>query len=79
MAWNGLDGVDDFFVGYVFGSPGETGVASVHQEDAIAFGIAPQGSDKLATLFFVQWSEVHDAFPPVLRAKNRPFQQCRFQ
>jgi hypothetical protein len=42
--------VDHFLVGYFFGGAGETRVASVGQQHAVAFGVSSQGRQQLPTL-----------------------------
>jgi hypothetical protein len=62
VARNRLDGVDDFVVGDFVCSAEETGVAAVHEDRAIALGIAPQGTDQLPAFDVIQGTEVHGTF-----------------
>src|SRR5262249_25525118 len=63
VAGHRLDGEDDLFVRHVVAGAREAGVAAVHQDGAVAFGVAPQGTNELPALRVVQRAEVHGSAP----------------
>src|ERR1700720_3988600 len=48
MTRDRLDRVDYLLIGHFVGGAGEAGVAPVHEEDAVALGVAAQGADQLS-------------------------------
>src|SRR5258708_34036937 len=59
VARHRLDGVDDLLVGHLFAGAQETGVATIHEDGAIALRVAAQGVDQLPPFGVVQGTEVH--------------------
>src|SRR6516225_1838692 len=62
VAGDRFDGADDLLVGDFVGRAGEGGIAAVHQDGAIALGVASQRVNQLAPLLGVERTEVHGTF-----------------
>src|SRR5438876_6088363 len=63
MAWHGFDGGNDLVVGHLLGGAEKRRVAPIHEDGAVAFGIAAQGADQLPPLRVIQGSKIHRMLP----------------
>src|SRR6185437_8193641 len=62
VARDRFDGGNHLFVGHFVGGAEEAGVASVHEDGAITFGVAAQSVNQLPPFGVVQGTEVHGQF-----------------
>src|SRR6516164_799325 len=63
VAGDRLDGRDDLVVGHFLGGAEKAGVAAVHEDGPIAFGVAAQGADQLPPFGVVERPEIHGDAP----------------
>src|SRR5205809_554666 len=77
MTRHRTNGRDDFFVGDFVGRAGETGVAAIHQDGAVALGVAPQRGNELPSLRVVQRTEIHRRSPSRIKVQLTPARRRR--
>jgi hypothetical protein len=58
-----LDGGDNLFLGYFVAGSDKAGVAPIHEDGSILFGVAAQGSQKPSSFRLVQGSKSHGSPP----------------
>jgi hypothetical protein len=62
MTRNRFDGGNHFFVGHFLRGAGKAGIAPIHENGAIALGIASQRSNQLPSVRVAERTEIHTTF-----------------
>lgn len=63
VARDGLDGIDDFFVGDVVGDACEGSITPVGEQGRTTIRVAAERGEQLTTFGVVEGSEVHEQSP----------------
>src|SRR5437763_1763866 len=71
VARHRFDGGDDLLIGDLVGGAGEGGGAPIHEDGAVALGVAAQGADQLTALHVVEGTKIHGLTPFQLKKDTK--------